>query len=99
MATASTTRCRRRVDGLDGLDGEETRMRIALFVTCLGDVLFPDVARATVTVLERLGHEVVFPEAQTCCGQMHTNTGYQHDAVGPRAPPRRRLRAGAGRGL
>jgi L-lactate dehydrogenase complex protein LldE len=57
-------------------------MRIALFVTCLGDVLFPDVARATVAVLERLGHEVVFPEAQTCCGQMHTNTGYQHDAVG-----------------
>ncbi|WP_270889000.1 (Fe-S)-binding protein [Pedococcus sp. 5OH_020] len=57
-------------------------MRIALFVTCLGDVLFPDVGRATVQVLERLGHEVVFPQAQTCCGQMHTNTGYQRDAVG-----------------
>lgn len=57
-------------------------MRIALFVTCLGDVLFPDVGKATVTVLERLGHEVVFPAAQTCCGQMHTNTGYQGDAVG-----------------
>lgn len=57
-------------------------MRIALFVTCLGDVLFPDVGRATVTVLERLGHEVVFPQGQTCCGQMHTNTGYQRDAVG-----------------
>ena len=57
-------------------------MRIALFVTCLGDVLFPDVGKATVTVLERLGHEVVFPAAQTCCGQMHTNTGYQSDAVG-----------------
>ena len=56
-------------------------MRIALFVTCLGDVLFPDVGKATVTVLERLGHEVVFPSAQTCCGQMHTNTGYQHDAL------------------
>ncbi|NUR16480.1 MAG: (Fe-S)-binding protein, partial [Dermatophilaceae bacterium] len=56
-------------------------MKMALFVTCLGDVLFPTVARATVDVLERLGHEVVFPEAQTCCGQMHTNTGYQHDAV------------------
>jgi L-lactate dehydrogenase complex protein LldE len=56
-------------------------MRIALFVTCLGDVLFPDVGKATVTLLERLGHEVVFPPAQTCCGQMHTNTGYQHDAV------------------
>lgn len=57
-------------------------MRIALFVTCLGDVLFPDVGKATVTVLERLGHEVAFPAAQTCCGQMHTNTGYQGDAVG-----------------
>ncbi len=57
-------------------------MRIALFVTCLGDVLFPDVGRATVAVLERLGHEVVFPERQTCCGQMHTNTGYAGDALG-----------------
>ena len=57
-------------------------MRIALFVTCLGDVLFPDVGKATVAVLERLGHEVVFPADQTCCGQMHTNTGYQRDAVG-----------------
>jgi L-lactate dehydrogenase complex protein LldE len=57
-------------------------VRIALFVTCLGDVLFPDVGKATVTVLERLGHEVAFPAAQTCCGQMHTNTGYQGDAVG-----------------
>ncbi|SER99178.1 L-lactate dehydrogenase complex protein LldE [Pedococcus cremeus] len=57
-------------------------MRIALFVTCLGDVLFPDVGKATVAVLEGLGHEVVFPAEQTCCGQMHTNTGYQHDAVG-----------------
>lgn len=56
-------------------------MRIALFVTCLGDVLFPDVGKATVAVLERLGHEVVFPDSQTCCGQMHTNTGYQGDAV------------------
>ena len=57
-------------------------MRIALFVTCLGDVLFPDVGKATVAVLERLGHEVVFPADQTCCGQMHTTTGYQGDAVG-----------------
>ncbi|HEV7146480.1 MAG TPA: (Fe-S)-binding protein [Pedococcus sp.] len=57
-------------------------MKIALFVTCLADVLFPDVGRATVTVLERLGHEIVFPDEQTCCGQMHTNTGYQRDAVG-----------------
>jgi L-lactate dehydrogenase complex protein LldE len=56
-------------------------MRIALFVTCLADALFPDVGRATVTLLERLGHEVAFPAAQTCCGQMHTNTGYQREAL------------------
>ena len=56
-------------------------MRIALFVTCLADTLYPSVARATVTVLERLGHEVVFPSGQTCCGQMHVNTGYQKDAL------------------
>lgn len=57
-------------------------MKIALFVTCLGDVVFPEVGKATVAVLERLGHEVVFPGEQTCCGQMHTNTGYQRDALG-----------------
>lgn len=57
-------------------------MRIALFVTCLGDVLFPDVGKATVALLERLGNDVEFPQAQTCCGQMHTNTGYQADAMG-----------------
>jgi len=56
-------------------------VRIALFVTCLTDGLFPDVGRATVSLLERLGHEVVFPDRQTCCGQMHTNTGYQREAV------------------
>ncbi|MGN9810425.1 (Fe-S)-binding protein [Micromonospora sp. BQ11] len=56
-------------------------MRIALFVTCLADTLFPQVGRATVTLLERLGHQVTFPTAQTCCGQMHVNTGYQRQAV------------------
>jgi L-lactate dehydrogenase complex protein LldE len=55
-------------------------VRIALFVTCLGDTLFPDAGRATVQVLERLGHEVVFPEEQTCCGQMHLNSGYAREA-------------------
>jgi L-lactate dehydrogenase complex protein LldE len=55
-------------------------MRIALFVTCLGDALFPEAGIATVRLLERLGHQVTFPADQTCCGQMHTNTGYQHHA-------------------
>ncbi|MGV9678739.1 (Fe-S)-binding protein [Nocardia sp. NPDC003482] len=57
-------------------------MRIALFVTCLADAMFPRAAIATVTLLERLGHEVVFPERQTCCGQMHVNTGYAREALG-----------------
>ena len=56
-------------------------MRIALFATCLADTMFPAAAKATVQLLERLGHEVVFPPEQTCCGQMHVNTGYQEHAL------------------
>ena len=56
-------------------------MRIALFATCLADAMFPRAAIATVQVLERLGHEVVFPGGQTCCGQMHINTGYLGQAT------------------
>ena len=56
-------------------------MRIALFITCLADAMFPEVGRATVQVLERLGHSVEFPADQTCCGQMHVNTGYQKQAM------------------
>jgi len=56
-------------------------MRIGLFITCLTDTLFPDTGRAVVTVLERIGHQVDFPAAQACCGQMHFNTGYRREAV------------------
>jgi len=55
-------------------------VRVALFVTCIGDTLFPEAGRAVVEVLERLGHDVVFPEPQTCCGQMHANSGYREEA-------------------
>ena len=55
-------------------------MRIALFITCVADTLFPEVGQATVRLLERLGHEVAFPEEQTCCGQMHLNSGYRREA-------------------
>lgn len=55
-------------------------MRAALFVPCYVDTLFPETGRAVVTLLERLGVEVDFPAAQTCCGQMHVNTGYQREA-------------------
>jgi L-lactate dehydrogenase complex protein LldE len=56
-------------------------VRIALFATCLVDTLFPEAATATVRLLERLGHEVVFPREQSCCGQMHVNTGYPAEAL------------------
>jgi Cysteine-rich domain len=59
----------------------ETPLRIALFITCLADAMFPDVGRATATLLSRLGHEVEFPPDQTCCGQMHVNTGCQRRAL------------------
>ncbi len=52
-------------------------MRVALFVTCVNDMLYPDTGRAVVTLLERLGVEVDFPAAQTCCGQPQFNTGYR----------------------
>jgi L-lactate dehydrogenase complex protein LldE len=55
-------------------------MRISLFVTCLTDTLTPETGIATVRILERLGHEVDFPTAQTCCGQLHLNTGYHTEA-------------------
>jgi L-lactate dehydrogenase complex protein LldE len=56
-------------------------MRVGLFATCVADTMFPDAARATATILERLGHEVVVPREQTCCGQMHMNSGYRREAM------------------
>lgn len=55
-------------------------MKVSLMVTCLGDALFPDVGVATVRLLRRLGVEVDFPAAQTCCGQPFFNSGYHDDA-------------------
>jgi L-lactate dehydrogenase complex protein LldE len=54
---------------------------ISLFVACYNDTLFPQTGQAVVAVLERLGHQVEFRAAQTCCGQMHYNTGYQREAL------------------
>jgi L-lactate dehydrogenase complex protein LldE len=56
-------------------------MQVALFITCFNDTLFPNTGKAVVSIVERLGHQVVFPEDQTCCGQMHFNTGYQAEAM------------------
>jgi L-lactate dehydrogenase complex protein LldE len=69
-------------------------VRVALFITCFNDTLFPEAGRATVGLLERLGCEVDFPVEQTCCGQMHGNSGY-HDAARPLAERFRRVFAGA----
>ncbi|MBP2702891.1 (Fe-S)-binding protein [Microbispora sp. RL4-1S] len=56
-------------------------MRVALFITCVNDTLFPGTGRAVVTLLRRLGVDVDFPAAQTCCGQMHVNTGYRDEGA------------------
>ena len=56
-------------------------MRVALMVTCINDALYPSTGRAVVRLLRRLGVEVDFPQAQTCCGQPMVNTGYLDEAV------------------
>jgi L-lactate dehydrogenase complex protein LldE len=56
-------------------------MRVGLFVTCVNDAVFPRTGQATVELLERLGVAVDFPLGQTCCGQMHYNTGYRAEAL------------------
>jgi L-lactate dehydrogenase complex protein LldE len=56
-------------------------MRVALFATCVADTFFPEAVRGTFSVLERLGLEVAFPEEQTCCGQMHLNSGFPGEAA------------------
>jgi L-lactate dehydrogenase complex protein LldE len=55
-------------------------VKVSLMITCLGDALFPNVGIATVRLLRRLGVEVAFPPAQTCCGQPHFNSGFHKDA-------------------
>jgi len=56
-------------------------MRVALFITCYNDLIYPEVGRAIVTLLRRLGVDVEFPAEQTCCGQMHFNSGYQDACI------------------
>ncbi|MQA02909.1 MAG: (Fe-S)-binding protein [Streptosporangiales bacterium] len=56
-------------------------MRVGLFVTCINDAVLPETGKATVRLLERLGCTVAFPMGQTCCGQMHFNTGYRPECV------------------
>ena len=58
----------------------EPPRRVALFVTCMVDMLYPEVGMATVELLEKHGIEVIFPEAQTCCGQPAFNAGFRDEA-------------------
>jgi L-lactate dehydrogenase complex protein LldE len=55
-------------------------MRASLFITCYNDTLFPETGRAVVHLLERLGVQLDFHPQQTCCGQMHANTGFRGEA-------------------
>jgi L-lactate dehydrogenase complex protein LldE len=66
---------------VSGVRTEQQTRRVALFATCLTDTFFPETARAVVRLLERLGCAVEFPLDQTCCGQMHYNTGYKDRAA------------------
>lgn len=56
------------------------KTKVSLFIQCLVDTLYPDVGEAMVTVLERLGVTLDYPEGQTCCGQPAFNSGYSREA-------------------
>ena len=56
------------------------KARVSLFVTCIVDQVFPVVGLAMTEVLERIGYEVEFNPAQTCCGQPAFNSGYHEEA-------------------
>ena len=64
------------------MDVQPETKTVALFATCINDVMYPDTCAATVALLERLGCKVAFPVEQTCCGQIFTNTGYHTEALG-----------------
>lgn len=55
-------------------------MKVSLFIPCFVDQYFPDAGMACVKILKKLGHEVLFPERQTCCGQPPFNTGFWKEA-------------------
>jgi L-lactate dehydrogenase complex protein LldE len=57
-----------------------SKPRVALFVTCLVDQFFPQVGESVVRILRRLGMDVTFNPAQTCCGQPAFNTGFRVEA-------------------
>ena len=60
--------------------GAHPKVRASLFVTCIIDQLYPEVGESAVSVLRRLGVDLDFPAAQTCCGQPAFNSGFWSDA-------------------
>jgi len=63
------------------MSAEERERKVALFVTCMVDALYPEIGVATVDLLERRGVQVLYPEEQTCCGQPAFNAGYRGEAL------------------
>jgi len=65
---------------MNGAPPSGKRPKVALFVTCLVDQFFPQVGESVVKVLRRVGADVSFNPAQTCCGQPAFNTGFRDEA-------------------
>src|SRR5690349_20072252 len=72
-------------DDLEEQPVEEPSMRIGLFVPCYIDAFFPEAGIATLELLERFGHEVVYPRDQTCCGQPMVNSGFNTECAATEA--------------
>src|SRR4051812_49753139 len=71
-----------RMASSTGAEGNVRPLRVALFITCFNDTLFPQTGRAVVRLLERLGHQGGFPQEKTLCGPMHFHTGFTKGALG-----------------
>ncbi len=56
-------------------------MKVSLFIPCTVDVLLPEIGISSYRLLKRLGCEVVYHKEQTCCGQVHFNSGLRNDAL------------------
>src|SRR6266403_3533758 len=66
-------------------NGVREASKIGLFIPCYIDAFFPEVAIATLELLEKLGCLVEYPLDQTCCGQPMANSGCQSDAAATEA--------------
>ena len=53
-------------------------MTVGLFIPCYVNQFYPQAAKATLQLLQKLGVQVVYPAKQTCCGQPMANSGFEH---------------------